>query len=269
MWCPPGPPAPDQVQCTPQWRKTDSRPNLVWTCGGPALPSHPSVCVCAGTGDLKAQHRAQRFGFALFFIIFFIISNSFGSLWTIVWKMETCCFWPTWMSVSVAPLIQWCTSLSVSNGHTEECGDSSQHQEGLGEAEASSLEHHHLDRRERLRPTLCSLLLLFSQWSFAPTETMSEFCVQNVAGWAPNSRMCYGHSSTPFLSLFLSVSLFFSSFLFARSLFLLSRQPEKAEKNAWHRNIMENPAVGAAEHNYIHFKNLCIANTFILLKQYI
>lgn len=35
---------------------------------------------------------------------------------------------------------------------------------------------------ERLCPALCSLLLLFSQWSSAPTEPMSEFSEQNVAG---------------------------------------------------------------------------------------
>lgn len=54
----PVPPAPDQARCTPQWRKTDSRPSLVWTCGEPALPSPPSACVCARTGDLQAQKEA-------------------------------------------------------------------------------------------------------------------------------------------------------------------------------------------------------------------
>lgn len=49
------------------------------------------------------------------------------------------------MFVSVAPLVQRCTSPSVADCNTKECGNSEEDQEGLGEAEVSSLEHHHLD----------------------------------------------------------------------------------------------------------------------------
>lgn len=68
----PCPPAPGPVQCTPQWRRTDSRPILVWTCGGPALPSLPSVCDDAMTSDLRAQKQASRDFFKPTLLFFFL-----------------------------------------------------------------------------------------------------------------------------------------------------------------------------------------------------
>lgn len=45
----------DQVRCTLQWRKTDSRPNLVWTGAAPGPPFPFCADVCARTLDLKIQ----------------------------------------------------------------------------------------------------------------------------------------------------------------------------------------------------------------------
>lgn len=87
-----------------------------------------------------------------------------------LWK-KCYCIIHTWMSVSVAGLIQSISSLGSKCSVTK-CRDTNQHQEGPHQPKALLLQHRHLAQFEQLRPVWYPLLSSFSQLSSAPAERL-------------------------------------------------------------------------------------------------